>query len=52
MIEKEHEPKNFTEMLEAHEHDFSIKNKGQASCKICGLYKGAYEILVETKKTL
>lgn len=44
-IEKEHEPKNFKEMLESHEHDFSKKNRGGLSCKICGLYKAAYQEL-------
>jgi hypothetical protein len=45
IIEKEYEPKDFTEMLNAHEHLFTKKNRGQVSCQICGLYQGAYELL-------
>lgn len=48
IVEKEHEPKDFKEMLEAHTHDFSKKNSGGLSCKICGLYKAAYQELTGT----
>lgn len=43
VVEKPHEPKNFTEILEAHEHEF--KKTGKHECKICGLYQGAYQLL-------
>jgi len=45
IIEKEYEPKDFTELLTMHEHQFTKKNRGQVSCQICGLYQGAYELL-------
>lgn len=48
IIEKEYEPKNFDEMLHMHEHQFTKKVRGQLSCQICGLYKGAYELLTKT----
>lgn len=49
IVEKEYEPKNFEEMLKAHEHDFSTRTKGQKSCKICGLYEVAYKTLSSSK---
>ena len=45
IVEKDYEPKDFTEMLNMHEHEFTKKVKGQMSCKHCGLYEAAYQIL-------
>src|SRR3990167_6415071 len=45
IVEKVYEPKNWTEMLKMHEHDFTKKTRGQLACQMCGLYKGVYDIL-------
>lgn len=43
IVEKEFEPKNFAEMIQVHEHDFKLT--GNKPCKICGVYKGAVELM-------
>lgn len=48
VVEKEYQPKDFSEILNLHEHDFSKKNSGGLSCKVCGLYKAAYQELTGT----
>ena len=47
VVVEEYEPKDFTEMLKMHEHDFSQKTRGQTSCKLCGLYEVAYKTLTD-----
>jgi hypothetical protein len=49
VIEKPYEPKNFREMLGAHEHNFS--NKRDHPCVTCGLFKAAYEMLEEQRNS-
>lgn len=44
-VELPYQPKDFTEMLKMHEHNFSKKHKGEVCCSICGIYKTAYETL-------